>query len=297
MSEQPLNNYNLNKYQKQKSADDFDNWIFEQTEANAPEINVDLAWDKVSAQLVQPKQKQRFLVPFLRVAAAVSVFAISVFAYTKYFSSPEMVTIVSETRNQEVLFPDGSVAILNESASVTYPEAFGSERNVEFTGEAYFDIQKSDKPFLIKTGDVDVRILGTAFNLSTAGDEVHILVERGIVAFEKGESQVKITKDQLGIFTKATNEVVIDNSPPSNIMSWRNGVFHFDDAELSDVTAQLSAYYQIEFRVAPQFEACKVTASFMDATLADVLTVLETILSAEVSQVDSVVRIKGQGCN
>ena len=66
-----------------------------------------------------------------------------------------------------VLLSDGSSVSLNSCSALTYPVPFtGDVREVKLTGEAYFDVTKSDKPFIVKMADIDVRVLGTSFNLS-----------------------------------------------------------------------------------------------------------------------------------
>ncbi len=271
-------------------------WMFENSVAEAPETDVDLAWNKLQSKISEPVQKSWYSSLLFRVAASVAIIAITVFGTQQYWNADPLTEIAATSQGHEVVFPDGSRSVLNEQAVVAYPEKFDDTRTIEFEGEAYFDIVKDTKPFIIKMNGIDVRVLGTAFNLTTSGDNVEVLVERGLVAFEKGDKQVKVAKGQLGIFNKATLEIKVDTTPPSNLMSWRTGKFNFEDAALSQVTDELGQYYSVNFKVSSQLDNCRVTAKFDNAPLTEVLKVLETVLNASVSQDKTTVKIKGKGC-
>lgn len=67
---------------------------------------------------------------------------------------------------------DGSLVHLNAMSSLRYPVHFsGDAREVELTGEAFFEVSKSGSPFIVKTKGIDVRVLGTTFNVSAYPDD------------------------------------------------------------------------------------------------------------------------------
>src|SRR3546814_8119082 len=67
----------------------------------------------------------------------------------------------------QLILPDGSRVWLNAASSIRFPTVFtGKEREVEITGEAYFEIEKNtNMPFVVKKGNVEVQVLGTHFNV------------------------------------------------------------------------------------------------------------------------------------
>ncbi|MEQ9229610.1 MAG: FecR domain-containing protein [Cyclobacteriaceae bacterium] len=190
MSDPILEKYNLRRYKDESSNDPMIDWMFENSVAEAPETDVDLAWNKLQSKVSEPVQKSWYSSPLFRVAASVAIIAIAVFGTQQYWNADPLTEIAATSQGHEVVFPDGSRSVLNEQAVVAYPEKFDDTRTIEFEGEAYFDIVKDTKPFIIKMNGIDVRVLGTAFNLTTSGDNVEVLVERGLVAFEKGDKQV-----------------------------------------------------------------------------------------------------------
>src|SRR3546814_19440182 len=78
----------------------------------------------------------------------------------------------------QLILPDGSRVWLNAASSIRFPTVFtGKEREVEITGEAYFEIGKNtNMPFVVKKGNVEVQVLGTHFNVKAYDDEANITV-------------------------------------------------------------------------------------------------------------------------
>src|SRR3546814_12622505 len=78
----------------------------------------------------------------------------------------------------QLILPDGSRVWLNAASSIRFPTVFtGKEREVEITGEAYFEIEKNtNMPFVVKKGNVEVQVLGTPFNVKAYDDEANITV-------------------------------------------------------------------------------------------------------------------------
>lgn len=66
----------------------------------------------------------------------------------------------------KLLLPDSSTVWLNSGSRITYNDGYGvSNRDLTLTGEAFFDVRKSRMPFIIKTANIQIRVLGTAFNV------------------------------------------------------------------------------------------------------------------------------------
>ena len=292
-----LEKYNQNRYAGIKSGDPEIDWLFAITSTEAPESNLDLAWKKTSGKIQHRPASHKRKFSSLSIAASVALLAACIYIFNGYFeTTPELVLVQSGDSKSAVLFPDGSTAELNIESEVKFLEEFGDTREVQFSGEAYFDIKKSEKPFLIKMEDVDVRVLGTAFNLITDKNEIRVLVDRGSVAMETMNKQVEIAKGELGVFNLNTLEISIDTSPPSNVFSWRDGKFSFRETSLESATKELADFYEVTFDVSETVRNCKITVNFDNDELKEVLNVLEAILGVSIQQDNSIVKIKGKGC-
>ena len=293
-----LERYNHLKY-NQKSApetekEDFIDFLFEHSEIKYPEVDENEAWDRFSSQLSSEKKESKSV--WLKIAASVAIL-LSVSLAIFLTSESEQLQVVSQAEITTVTFPDGSTGVLNQNSVFEYPEEFGNERNVTFRGEAYFDIQKSEKPFVINANGVDVKVLGTAFNLITTNEEVVLYVDRGLVAFSKNGIETKVTAGLEAVFNKESEEVEIRKQPTRNNMSWRNGEFKFDNTPLKEALGDLTEYYQVGFKLSnDKLENCRISASFNEKSLGEVLGLLEEILDVKVKLKDKTVKISGKGC-
>jgi len=290
-----LEAYNHLNYQEQepKDQDEFVSFLFQNTDLKAPEVDENEAWNKLIRNISQKREG----FSWMKIAATVSILAIISISIFLYNPAPSMVQVASVDQKTTVNFPDGSVGVLNANSSFTYPEKFGDQRAVSFKGEAYFDIVKSDKPFVIDVNGVNVQVLGTAFNLITTDSEVKLYVDRGLVAFEKDGEQTKVSAGKEAIFNKKDLTVSILDAPSSNIMSWRNGKFNFDQTPLSEALNELGQFYQVQFKLSNDgLNACKISATFDNQPLNDVLKTIGTVLDVKTSRKEDTVKISGKGC-
>lgn len=148
-----------------------------------------------------------------------------------------------------IVLSDGSKVYLNAASSLTYPVAFtGSERRVQITGEAYFEVAKDrSKKFVVTSGDVTTEVLGTHFNINTYPDEeaAKITLLEGSVKVTGGVSNAVIRPGEQAAIAKGKMEVneAVDID---QVMSWKNGVFNFNNASCEMVMRQLSRWYDID---------------------------------------------------
>ena len=131
-----------------------------------------------------------------------------------------------------VLLSDGSSVCLNSCSALTYPVPFtGDVREVKLTGEAYFDVTKSDKPFIVKMADIDVRVLGTSFNLS------------GYTTNHQLQQDFNITPGMRFEYNRENHQVKMTEVDPELYISWMKGKFRFEDMRLEDIMVTLNRWY------------------------------------------------------
>lgn len=140
----------------------------------------------------------------------------------------------------QLLLPDGSKVWLNSESSITYPVVFTKqERKVKITGEAYFEVAKDKtKPFRVVTSDMVVEVLGTHFNVKAYADD-------GPTKTSLLEGSVKIDKQIL-----KPGEAFMDGKiVPTDVnqdVAWKNGIFNFNNQNLTQVMKQLARWYDLE---------------------------------------------------
>lgn len=145
--------------------------------------------------------------------------------------------------------PDGTQVWLNAASSITYPTAFtGGDRTVTITGEAYFEVKASDRqPFHVKTGDLDIAVLGTDFNINAYADEPALtttLVAGKVKVIEGTAEQILIPGQQARAVRSAIR--LIPHADMEEALAWKNGAFAFRDADFATVMRQLARWYDID---------------------------------------------------
>lgn len=168
----------------------------------------------------------------------------------------EYVVEVPDGAKSKITFPDGSVVWLNAGSKVTYDSNFAREsRNVGLTGEGYFEVSKNKElPFVVNTGKLTVKVLGTKFNLKSYEEdsEVKVTLKEGAVKvgdFLTDAAPVVLKPNQRFTFKKMTQTIQVDSVDASHIENWRNGAMTFDKVPLEEIAKELRRLYNIPIRI------------------------------------------------
>ena len=173
-------------------------------------------------------------------------------AYSSTGNSSEILynTITTPNGGQyQLILEDGSKVWLNAASSLRFPSAFvGKQRNIELTGEAYFEIAKNaNMPFNVLVNNMNVQVLGTHFNVMAYKDESEIKTTLL-------EGVVKVTSGGAVGLLKPGKQARLDNSGNIKIadadieteMAWKNGLFLFDYTDIKTIMRQLSRWYDAD---------------------------------------------------
>ncbi|UKJ06782.1 FecR family protein [Solitalea lacus] len=152
----------------------------------------------------------------------------------------------------KLILPDGSKVWLNAASSIRYPTAFaGKERNVEISGEAYFEVAKNaEMPFKVKIdGDTEVEVLGTHFDIMAYKNELKsatTLLE-GSVRIKRGNNHQLLVPGQQAVYQRGVNNAVeVEKADLESVMAWKNGLFVFDNVNIEQVMRQIERWYDVE---------------------------------------------------
>ncbi len=151
----------------------------------------------------------------------------------------------------QVALADGSLVWLNAASSIKFPAAFtGRERDVEITGEVYFEVAKNKAmPFVVKAGGVKVQVLGTHFNVMSYADEaaVKTTLLEGSVKVLNGASTTVIKPGQQAKINNGANGIeVLDNVDTDETVAWKNDLFIFNNAGIETIMRQIARWYDVE---------------------------------------------------
>ena len=148
---------------------------------------------------------------------------------------------------------DGTKVWLNAMSELRYPVAFsGDLREVELRGEAYFEVaENKNKPFIVRTDEFNVRVLGTSFNISAYADSPLALttlcsgqVQLTDCMNPKNEQDL-LPGEQL-LFHRESRKMEIRNVDTDVFVSWREGFFQFDNHTVEEVFMILQRWYNVQ---------------------------------------------------
>jgi len=149
----------------------------------------------------------------------------------------------------QLTLPDGSKVWLNAASSLKYPLRFsGNKRQVELTGEAYFEI-KADKrhPFNISVNNSAIEVLGTHFNVMGYQDEAETkttLLEGSVKIMSGSISKMIIPGEQASV----KNGIRVSKVNVSEAVEWKNGNFNFSHEKIGSIMRKISRWYDVEIQ-------------------------------------------------
>lgn len=184
----------------------------------------------------------------------------------------------------KVVLADGTKVHLNSGTSLKYPIGFinGKNREVFLNGEAYFDVAKDAKnPFIVHTNEVNVRVVGTQFVISSYPEDTNIntvLVEGSVGLFKKGEefsveSASMLDPGHKATWNKVEKNISIEEVNTSDYTEWMNGKVVFNHMAFKDILKKLERHYDVSItNYNKQLDEEQFTASFDTETIEEVLS-------------------------
>lgn len=147
--------------------------------------------------------------------------------------------------------PDQSKVWLNASSSIKFPASFAGlkTRKVELTGEAYFEISKDkEHPFIVKTNQQEVQVLGTHFNINSYPDKQNTsttLLE-GSISITNEHKQQQLLKPGETALVNNKEDILVSPADIKSTLAWKNGDFRFNDERIDEIMLKISRWYDIE---------------------------------------------------
>lgn len=190
-------------------------------------------------------------------------------------------TLSTPTGGQyNIVLADGTKVFLNAVSSIKYPTQFnGDQRIVELEGEAYFEVAKNkSKPFLVKSANQTIEVLGTHFNVHAYNNEavVKTTLLEGSVAVSSRNQKATLKPGQQSSVSDSSNKIAVKEVDTEAAIAWKNGRFKFDNADLKSVMKQLERWYGIKVEYRGDVSDVRFNGgTFRNKNLSEVLKVLE----------------------
>jgi transmembrane sensor len=276
---------------------------------NQKTVDVDVAWKKlnintniVDNQLVKPVVKVNWLNNFLKIAAVLVVLFGLWFVAAKQFVVPKNDVLSFKTGNvsAEKILSDGTKISLNKYSSITYPANFeGETREINLQGEGFFEVHHdAAHPFIIHTQGTDVRVLGTSFNVRAYNAQVQVVVKTGKVRFSKKNMEVILEKGQKGeLLTNSGTIIKSEVEKEKSLIETKKSSFEFEKTSLGEVVEKLNQTYGKNIIFSNhKIENCKLTASFQDEELENIIHVIAETFNLKVDKQKNSIVLSGEGC-
>ncbi|MDR0574486.1 MAG: FecR domain-containing protein [Tannerella sp.] len=159
--------------------------------------------------------------------------------------------VVPTGKRSAITFSDGTRAWINSGSKIIYPITFEkSKRELFAEGEIYLDVAKDEKrPFIVKTGHMDITVLGTTLNVKAYGNEsdMQIVLVCGKVEVELKGNKSVLSPNQMLSYNTQTGKTSVSSVDAADYVAWKDGYYLFKQQQLSAVLRKLSEYYGIAF--------------------------------------------------
>lgn len=203
---------------------------------------------------VRPAYMRLMQATTVRWMAAAAVVLLLVAVGLGYWIRP--ITIAAPNGSTLVaVLPDGSSVELNSGSAIQYPRHFvGGERRIRLQGEAFFDVEKSPRPFIVETFNARTTVLGTSFNVRARGDDVtpatSVVVATGrvqIASKRAPEAAVVLSPGQSSILTALATSPTQPDSVVSldRALAWRSGGFSFSNQPLGVIFGEIERRFNV----------------------------------------------------
>ncbi len=241
-------------------------------------------------------------------AAFIGILMIAGLGYFR-FEASTLVTVATEAgQKRTVILPDGSRAILNGNSTLVYDDAWNGEaaRRVTLEGEAYFDISHdADHPFYVKTSRLEVKVLGTAFNVKS--DKANAIFETTLI---RGQVTVRdldapelaetvLRPDEKAVFGKVPVVSAIQPTKvePDRSAYWTKGRLVFEDTPIGIIASELEKWYGVEITLSEASKECRFYLNVEKETLPEVLALFEAVSGAKSEINGKSITLNGSLCN
>ena len=259
--------------------------------ASTSEVDVDAAWGRFKNRIARPKTQVypiRRTIPWLKIAAMLVIIA-GVFLVANLLlqknEDADSLTIVAKEKVMELKLPDASIATLNKNASLSYPSKFDkNKREVTLKGEAFFNVTADkEKPFIVYVNDVQVRVVGTSFNIRTENGATEIIVESGRVEVIKNNRSVLLGPKEK-ILVQPVDSVLQKESDTEQLYNhYRTNEFVCDNTPLWKLVEVLNDAYHVNITIGrSELRSLPLDVTFSNESLEQILKVISLTLDIKV---------------
>lgn len=183
--------------------------------------------------------------------------------------------VIPYGKKSQLTLEDGTKVWLNAGSRMAFPTKFtGKKREVFLEGEGYFEVvHNKDQPFIVNTGEIAIRVLGTRFNISAYKNDKlteTVLLEGKVALNELSaiallKSETILMPNQKASFDRKNNSITVRDEPDADlVIAWTEGWFKFSQQSMHDVLTKLQRYYNVQFVFDREFRTADLITGKLD---------------------------------
>ncbi|WP_291591635.1 FecR family protein [Bacteroides sp.] len=280
-----------------------------------PDNHLGAAYDRIMDTIKEqshdrPAQQKRRYLLIWRNVAAIALFIISCWAAYEWGSHDDSfadgITVVNAPLGSKSVLslPDGSVVTLNSGSSIAYMKSFGDkERKIELHGEAFLDVQKDNKPFIVSAKGTEITVLGTSFNVKAYDDEdiVETTLVRGAVKVKPDAGQdipeVYLKPNETVLICKKNKEdIQVEFRKDVNTLlytSWKDPKWIIQKETLESIVKKLERKYKVRISIEDeQLKHYKFTGILMDETIQQTFDLMRDTAPIDYAWEQGIIKIR-----
>lgn len=265
-------------------------WLFDQWKESSDDVGVKSLrpiYEKIQYQILLEEKKneqKKNIFQLYRQVAAILVPLLVISASIYFFTQPSRMSAkswveisVPEGSRVEFLLPDSTSGWLNSGAKLKYPTVFGRSRKVELIGEAFFNVKHlNGSDFTVGVQDMDIRVLGTKFNVAAYENDAvtDVVLKEGKVELKGRKAafnQILLPGEKIS-FNHKKNSISKQTVDPNLYVAWTNGCLVIDNEPFIEVAKKFERWYNVDISIPDEaLKNFRFRATFKEEPLEEVL--------------------------
>jgi ferric-dicitrate binding protein FerR (iron transport regulator) len=240
-----------------------------------------------------------------KVAASILIVALASYSAWLYLDKPsEKANFAFHDGDDRLILEDGTLVWLHENTDISYFEKQQGDTTFRFArikGEALFEVAKDEsKPFIIESGEVRIRVVGTSFNLKADDNKIELSLLTGKVHMSTAQSSIHVEPNEKVIY-KGSGEfekITLTKSEEKSIVADTDYKMAFTDAPMSDIVRSMKRKFGASFSIQNEkINNCRISIDLTDRSLEKSLQLISDVLHVEFTVEGRNVTLSGSGCD
>ncbi|WP_147677907.1 FecR family protein [Algibacter pacificus] len=197
---------------------------------------------------IKKKIKPKRVFKISIAASIVLLIGLGSMLFFKQQKTLEQITVSNNSNGvKEVILTDGSLVILNKNSALKYNNNFNGTRHLDLVGEAFFKVKRNEKkPFIVKTQNVNTKVLGTSFNIADHDSIINVTVATGLVQVFDANYTVLLKPNEQTIYKTATKSFTNKKIQHELFVSWFKETTYLEKVSMKELTDFFKRNYGVQ---------------------------------------------------